>query len=413
MFEFVVTPIGATVKYTPDIQGPAWIKSELSKHGSITISRVFSFLADDVVSEPDGDPFEENAEYEFRFATIIGEYLKIEGRIFGIIPNIFLHKNIPLSRKLFAAERNVSIFLRISKILNSTDDIIIGGDHPSAIPYAEFENLLKKFPNTLELDRYANARVADILGDYLDNMKDARRVYEDYLSKTRAFIKENPLRQEELLHLEVHKYKLIRKTITGWLTSGANRSESDWQNMILQFILLIFPKYVAVLRNVKINDYYTSPGSVHHRYIDIALIDASGNIDLIEIKKPTLDMLLGKTIYRGNSVPSRVLTYTVMQAEKYLFHLNKWGIKGEELLTKKYRSALPSDLKIRITSPKSIVILGRDRLPSGDPAFDENQGFDFDVIKRKYSNLIDIMSYDDLLRRLDNIIASLETRAEG
>lgn len=34
----------------------------------------------------------------------------------------------------------------------------------------------------------------------------------------------------------------------------------------------------------------------------------------------------------------------------------------------------------------------------------------FEVIKRKYANMMDIMTYDDLLRRLKRIIASLRAR---
>jgi Domain of unknown function (DUF4263) len=66
---------------------------------------------------------------------------------------------------------------------------------------------------------------------------------------------------------------------------------------------------------------------------------------------------------------------------------------------------------IRITNPRSIVILGRDRRPDGSAALDHSQRLDLDIIKRKYANMIDILTYDDLLRRLDNIIASLRRAA--
>ncbi len=36
-----------------------------------------------------------------------------------------------------------------------------------------------------------------------------------------------------------------------------------------------------------------------------------------------------------------------------------------------------------------------------------NQLLDFEVIKRKYANMMDIITYDDLLRRLDNTIVAL------
>jgi hypothetical protein len=58
-----------------------------------------------------------------------------------------------------------------------------------------------------------------------------------------------------------------------------------------------------------------------------------------------------------------------------------------------------------------MIILGRDRRPNGSPAVDASQQLDLEIIKRKYSNMIDLLTYDDLLRRLDNIIASLRSRA--
>ncbi len=33
---------------------------------------------------------------------------------------------------------------------------------------------------------------------------------------------------------------------------------------------------------------------------------------------------------------------------------------------------------------------------------------DLEVIKRQYANMVDILTYDDLLDRLDNVIASLQ-----
>jgi hypothetical protein len=68
---------------------------------------------------------------------------------------------------------------------------------------------------------------------------------------------------------------------------------------------------------------------------------------------------------------------------------------------------------IRITSPKAMIILGRDQRPNGSPALDASQQLDLEIIKRKYANMIDILTYDDLLRRLDNIIASLHSRSKA
>jgi hypothetical protein len=192
---------------------------------------------------------------------------------------------------------------------------------------------------------------------------------------------------------------------------GTTRSERDWQKMILNFLLLIFPKYVAVLSNVKVVEAYSAPGSTKDRFIDLALIDAAGNIDVVEIKKPFDDALMARTPYRDNYIPTKELSGSIMQAEKYLFHLSKWGLAGEKMLAQRYSAKLPPGMGIRITSPKAMIILGRDRRPNGSSALDASQQLDLEIIKPKYANMIDVLTYDDLLRRLDNIIASLHLRA--
>ncbi len=98
-------------------------------------------------------------------------------------------------------------------------------------------------------------------------------------------------------------------------------------------------------------------------------------------------------------------------AELYLFHLSKWALAGEKTLTKRYAAKLPPGMGIRITSPNAMIILGRDRRPNGSPALDASLQLDPEIIKRKYANMIDVLTYDDLLRRLDNVIASLHSRA--
>jgi len=65
---------------------------------------------------------------------------------------------------LFAAHPDISIFSRIADLLDPEQEIVIGGEREDAIPYSEFERLFSKFPGTIELNRYAAARVSDVLG---------------------------------------------------------------------------------------------------------------------------------------------------------------------------------------------------------------------------------------------------------
>ena len=95
---------------------------------------------------------------------------------------------------------------------------------------------------------------------------------------------------------------------------------------------------------------------------------------------------------------------SLMQVEKYLFHLSKWGVDGEKQINAKRAKELPNGMQIKITNPKAMLILGRDN------EFTNDQQFDFEIIKRKYANIVDIMTYDDLLQRLENIIAKFKVK---
>lgn len=213
-----------------------------------------------------------------------------------------------------------------------------------------------------------------------------------------------------LLRAELDKFGYVRETIKAWLAKAESYSERDWQTLIIGVLLLIFPKYVAVLENVRIADFYTSSERTTNRFIDICLVDALGNLDIIEVKKPFANGVLTKTTYRDNSLPTRELSGSIMQAEKYVFHLSKWGREGERDLSRRYADNLPTRLTLKITNPKAIILMGRDRLDDGSGGLSAAQLFDLEIIKRKYTNMIDIMTYDDLLRRLDNIIAGLRQR---
>jgi hypothetical protein len=415
LLDFVISASDVVLTYRAEQPGNGWVWQELRNHNTVTLSRVFTFERRDLIAEPDeaeqDDDFDA-FQYRFRFAVRRDGYFHLEGRIFDIDnPVLIADAGLDLERKVFVAERNISIFRKIAELIAPDQPIIVGGSRGSAIPIPDFRALLSKFPNTGELNRYASARVATVIGDYIMPLKDARAQYEKYLNRRRSTMLDAVLTQPELLQTEIEKYVFIRDTITEWLRDGETRSEGDWQKMILNFLLLIFPKYVAVLSNVKVVDAYSTPGATKDRFIDLALIDAAGNIDVIEIKKPFDDALMGRTPYRDNYIPTKELSGSIMQAEKYLFHLSKWGLAGEKTLTQRYAAKLPLGMGIRITNPKAMIILGRDRRPNGTPALDASQQLDLEIIKRKYANMIDIVTYDDLLRRLDNIIASLHSRS--
>lgn len=59
------------------------------------------------------------------------------------------------------------------------------------------------------------------------------------------------------------------------------------------------------------------------------LVNSSGYIDIIEIKKPFENDILSQKEYRDNYYPLRELSGTIMQAEKYIYLLSRYAVELE------------------------------------------------------------------------------------
>ncbi|WP_254869836.1 Shedu immune nuclease family protein [Celeribacter sp. HF31] len=411
-------------EYTSEFNSNAWVLSELRKSGRVRISRVFRFQKSDLI---DADrllseeairdaEIDDQEVLRFRFAKSKNGYHRIAGRLLGIRNDVWLQKDaVELERKTFVAERYINIFGRIAQLKEGESPIVVGDPEEieAAIPPELFEELLANFPNSGEMNRYALARVDAVVGEAIQPMKSAREAYERYLNRRVSIVTDRPLEQDVLFEAEIQKYLYLRNLISQWLQEEEDRSEADWQRMIAKIVLLIFPKYIAALESVPVIDVYSDPLRSTKREIDLCLVDASGALDVIEIKKPSAAAVLGRTLYRDNFVPTRELTGAVVQTEKYLFHLSKWGLKGEQKLTEKFRTDLPDGLSIRIANPKGLIIMGQTPIARRIRGRARDHQLDLEVIKRQYANMVDILTYDDLLARLDNVIASLQRRKLG
>jgi len=58
------------------------------------------------------------------------------------------------------------------------------------------------------------------------------------------------------------------------------------------------------------------------------LVDASGNVDVIEIKKPMGKPIMLPARYRDHHLPMRDLVGAMGQVTHYLRYLNRWGLRG-------------------------------------------------------------------------------------
>ena len=99
-------------------------------------------------------------------------------------------------------------------------------------------------------------------------------------------------------------------------------------------------------------------------------------------------------------MPSREFTGAIQQIEKYAFCMNSVN-EAKEKVSAVLSTHVAEGFAIQILNPQGILLLGR----SDD--FTPQQRRDFELIKRQYKHIADIMTYDDLLCRLRNIIAAL------
>lgn len=390
------------LKYQPsDSRDRLYVAHKLETDGRATVRRVFTFEFSDLDEQIKSDEFDEG-ERTFVFGVAEGDYYLVNSRILDLKHDLRLYKKMPFSHKTFAANRDISIFGRIDALVD--EPIVVGGNADGAIPLVVFDELLANFPTTTELTRYAEARVTGVLKDYFVTMSDAQIKLDSYLNRKKSIRSRSKI--DFIKDYEPKKFEYVRDEILAMLREVEATpdafNEKDWQRQIVELLLLIFPKYVAVLENVHIKDFYPAPDQSDNRFVDLLLIDANGNVDVIEVKRPEPHQLLSKKPgSRGNYTPGSALSEAAMQVEKYLFHLSKWGLAGERAIQDKRKSELPTGFAVRITNPKAMLILGRDK------DFDDKQRLDFEIIKRKYANIADIITYDDLLHRLDNIIAMI------
>lgn len=372
-----------------------WVLSGFERADEVSIKNgIFTFFKSDLYSPDRID--EDESEVEFVIGRTEGDYFKIEPRILGIKQRIYIHKSMDITDRFFVVASDISIFKKIAEVVS--EDIYIGGDAPTSLPESEFRKLLKDFPNPYEVKKYVHARIGSVLSNYYDSASDVEEKYDRYMNKRKSVKSEDLL--EEFKQDELVKYQTLLDRLQVMLERETAYNEKQWQNEILDIILLLYPKYLFAFKEAPVRDAYNEKD----RQLDFLLVDANGSIDIVEIKRPLGKQIITQGKYRDNHIPLRDLSGTVMQIEKYIFHLNKSGKKGEEKLTEKYKDKLPKDFKIKIINPCGMIIMGRDNDLS------TAQKEDLEVVKRKYKSVIDIITYDDLLRRLKAMIAAIKKR---
>lgn len=380
--------------YVPD-KGINDIKKALFEKENIKIKNTFiltkELLCEDIDEEED---WEETLHF---CIGAVGEfYTQLDTNVFGTKHFFYFSNEIKLKPQVFVAYRNISIIRKIDEVIDR--DFYIGGDWETqnGIPKEAFDALINRFPKTAELDKYAHKRIATIIKDYFPESDKYEEIYDKYILPKRNSNKLSVASSSEFnVQIELEQFIVAYQELQDMIDRYEAIDEKQWQEKIHNVLQLLYPKYICCTREVK---FYGS--GKNDKQPDFLLVDANGFVDILEIKKADINIL---TKYRNNYVATREVSGAVQQIEKYIFCLNS-SDKAKDDVSKKLKELIPEGIKVQVVNPQGILLIGRSE------HFSEEQQKDFELIKRQYKHVADIMTYDDLLFRLRNIIESLKIK---
>ena len=378
--------------YTPE-RGSEEIKNRLISEDGVLIKKTF-FVNQILLREFDDD-FDYEEILRFCIGTVGEHYTHLDSEVFRTKHSFYFANEIKLNYKMFIAHRDIAILRKIDEVIEH--DFYIGGDWEAhnGISKETFEILISKFPKTAELDKYAHKRIASIIKDYFPECDKYEAIYEKFIgSKSNSFAPTTSTVSKFNIQIELEQFSVAYQELNDMIDRYEAIDEKQWQEKIHNILQLLYPKYICCAREIK---FY---GGKNDKQPDFLLVDANGFIDILEIKKADVRVL---TQYRNNYVAAREISGAIQQIEKYIFCMNSSN-KAQEDVSKKLIEFLPDSIEVKFVNPQGILIAGRSN------NFDREQLRDFELIKRQYKHVADIMTYDDLAQRLSNIIAALEKR---
>lgn len=388
--------------YAPAM-GISDITKRLSMDEEIPIKRTF-FVTKSMLREPDKDEYDFEDTLRFCIGQIGVEYTRINPEVINPNHQFYFSNDIKLSVAMFVAYRNISILRKIDDLVDG--DFYIGGnwESKSGISIEAFKELIRSFPKTAELDKYANSRIANILKEFFPGCDKYEEIYKQYIERKSARILKNNTKSVTTsnLAIELAQFSAALNQLEEMLAQSEGINEAVWQVKIQEILQLLYPKYILCTREITfkgVDGYDKRP--------DFLLVDTNGFVDILEIKKPDVQVLTKQASYRNNYVPVKEFAGAIQQVEKYIFCLTSIGKSQKEVL-ERLNTLLPDGIEPEIVSPQGILLLGRSK------DFNAQQKRDFELIKRQYKNIADIMTYDDLVddlvRRLKNVVIALEQR---
>lgn len=372
--------------YSPEM-GIEYIQDKFKNNDEVHIKHTFVVNSKHLRTE---DDYLE--EVKFCIGTVEGSYIHLDSEVIGTDHEFYFSINIKLNMNMFLAYRNISILSKIDKIVER--DFYVGGDWEKhrGISHKAYLELIDKFPKTAELNKYANYRISNILREYYPECDRYEKIYKKYMEnpKLLSLNVDNTTNYNQKIEYEQFKEAYQELKI---LLQDVGIKESVWQAKIHNILRLLYPQYIYAAREVAFQGV-----DKHDKRPDFLLVNVNGFVDVLEIKKPDVQLLRE---YRNNFVPSSEFAGSIQQIEKYIYCLNTSEKAKSQSRNALHKKGVPENFEIKFLNPQGLLLLGRSK------GLTKQQQEDFELIKRQYKHLVDIMTYDDLLNRIRNIIHGL------
>jgi|GEM_PF-525371 len=406
MKEFYIDEQGQLIFcYTPPYDWP--IDSILSRlNGEVSISDVIVldntiFLTKEFLVERELDSdhsLDDSLDFLVGLPTDDGKYILLDQSVFRTSHRFLFDSKTNFSYKLFCKNK-VSAIRALSSVAQS--DIYI--DLPEHYKYEEnhllleqYEAFVSKMVTPYEVRLYKNSCAEIAASQFLNINTSFAKKYERYTGKKYRASPHRDVLSKEYLSARVQELEQQRNLLQAAL-NRQDEPEDYWQQAIADLIPLLYPKYLYVFEKFE----FESLGKT--KIPDFIAIDNDGNVDVIEIKKANIGNILRK--YRDNYVPISEVSCACTQIEHYIFRMMSNKENVEKKIEEKYRSEIGS-LKIHIINPQGILIAGTSQNLS------EEEKRDFEVAKRMHKHIYDIITYDQLIERLQNTINAYRNMCE-
>lgn len=380
--------------YEPFTGNIEWLKEELNDNDDddIHVSGTFYFNKKDVIRY-------EEEQIVFKLATLKDDYYVIKSKTIGTEFDVYIYKNISVKYKMISCSKFKNIFEFINDIRQINNDIYIDGSK-STISFDDFKKIVEQFPNNYEKELYNKARISQVLENYFDNVENYSEKLNIYREKRNLtkFDKESFYTEWDII-----KYENILSKLRFMIANEEKYTESEWGKILVEIILILFPKYINFHQQVEIK--MTSETSNKKKeLIDFMLVKSDGCIDVLEIKKVSNIFLVSNGCDHDNHYPTSSLSKVTMQTEKYLYNITRDSLNFERQINEKYWKDYREGFKLKVVNPKGIILIGK----SSD--LTNKQLLDLEVIRKMYSNIVDIYTYDDVITMLENILYQIKIK---